>query len=151
MNLSNIWLLLAGSSCIMVSLLHVAIIVGGADWYRFFGAGERMALMAENGSLYPALVTGAIALLFAGWAALAFAADRMGESILIKAGLIAVTAIFLLRGLLGFAVIGWAQQPWLLELQARPMFLMVSSLVCLLIGLVLAAGVADLPGRISAA
>ena len=28
---------------LIAALLHVACIVGGPAWYRFFGAGERMA------------------------------------------------------------------------------------------------------------
>ena len=33
------------------SLLHLAVIAGGPAWYRFFGAGEGMAQMAERGFL----------------------------------------------------------------------------------------------------
>jgi putative oxidoreductase len=52
---------------LMAALLHVLIIFGGAPWYRFFGAGETMAGMAEAGSPVPGLVTGAIAALLATW------------------------------------------------------------------------------------
>jgi len=50
-------LLCAGLLTGAAALLHVAIIVGGPAWYRFFGAGERMARLAARGSAYPTLVT----------------------------------------------------------------------------------------------
>ena len=46
----------AGVLTAITSIMHVAIIVGGADWYRFFGAGEEMAVMNEQGSIYPAVI-----------------------------------------------------------------------------------------------
>jgi putative oxidoreductase len=65
-------LLLAGYLSALAALTHLAIIVGGADWYRLFGAGEAMAQMAEQGSWYPALVTLAIASVLAVWSLYAF-------------------------------------------------------------------------------
>jgi hypothetical protein len=51
----NPWLVTGGVLSAAAALLHVAIIAGGPDWYRFFGAGERMAHMAELGLLRPTL------------------------------------------------------------------------------------------------
>src|SRR5215208_488965 len=59
------------------SLLHVAIILGGPDWYRFFGAGERMARLAANGSPYPVMVTAGIALVLALWSLYALSGARV--------------------------------------------------------------------------
>lgn len=39
------------------ALLHIAVIFGGAEWYRFVGAGEGMAQLAARGSLTPHLIT----------------------------------------------------------------------------------------------
>ncbi|MGQ4584278.1 hypothetical protein [Lysobacter sp. F60174L2] len=33
----------------IAALLHVGCIIFGASWYRFFGAGERMAQLASAG------------------------------------------------------------------------------------------------------
>lgn len=41
----------------LAAVLHLGIIVKGATWYRFFGAGESMARAAEEGRWYPAIVT----------------------------------------------------------------------------------------------
>src|SRR3712207_9506617 len=62
------WLLRGALLTGAASLLHVAIIVGGPDWYRFFGAGERMARLAARGSSYPAILTAGIAAALAVWA-----------------------------------------------------------------------------------
>jgi len=42
---------IAGCLSLLASLAHLAIIVGGPSWYRFFGAGEQLATMAEQGLL----------------------------------------------------------------------------------------------------
>lgn len=60
MNLQNIWLV-AATLDFGAALLHLAIIVGGPSWYRFFGAGEQMAAMAARGHPWPAIVTACIA------------------------------------------------------------------------------------------
>jgi hypothetical protein len=81
-------------------LLHLATIVGGADWYRFFGAGEDMARMAEEGSMLPALITLAITVLLAIWSAYAFAgAGLLRRLPLMRTALVAIAAIYLLRAL----------------------------------------------------
>jgi len=58
---------LAGGLSAVASLVHVAIMAGGPAWCRFFGADERMAVAAENGRLYPGLITLCIAVILAGW------------------------------------------------------------------------------------
>jgi len=42
------YLKFAGTLSFIASALHIAIIIGGPSWYRFFGAGESMASMAER-------------------------------------------------------------------------------------------------------
>lgn len=48
-NTGRPWLIAAGTLDALAALLHVACIFGGPAWYRFLGAGERMAGMAERG------------------------------------------------------------------------------------------------------
>jgi len=94
------WLTAAAWLTAGAALLHLAIIAGGADWYRFFGAGERMARMAEQGSPGPALITLAIAGVLATGSAYALAgAGRIRRLPLLRTALVAIAAIFLLRGL----------------------------------------------------
>jgi len=94
----NPWLIAGGWLSLFAALLHLAIIVGGAEWYRFFGAGEAMAQAAERGDPMPALVTLAIAIVLAIWAGYAFAgAGAIRRLPLMRTGLVAISAIYLLR------------------------------------------------------
>ncbi|QTD54639.1 hypothetical protein [Parasphingorhabdus cellanae] len=93
-------LVVGGVLSLLASLLHIGVIIGGPDWYRFFGAGEDMARMAEKGSLYPTLITIGIAAILAIWSWFAFAgAGLVWKPPLLRAGLIAISAIYLTRGL----------------------------------------------------
>ena len=94
-------LVLAGCLSSLAALLHLAVIVGGPDWYRFFGAGEDMARMAERGMIRPTLITIGIAAVLAIWAAYAFsAAGLLPRLPLLRTGLVVITFIFLARGLI---------------------------------------------------
>ena len=75
------------------------MIWGGPDWYRFFGAGERMARAAERGALMPTLITLGIAGVLSVWAAYAFAgAGLLPRLPLMRLALVLISAIYLLRG-----------------------------------------------------
>jgi hypothetical protein len=116
------------------ALLHLAVIIGGPDWYRFFGAGEKMARMAEAGLWQPTLVTIGIATVLSVWGLYALAGAGIIRPLpLMKPALTAITAVYLLRGL--------APLP-LLFLTAIPMtpFVWWSSAICLTIGLIHLAG-----------
>ncbi len=96
----NHWLLAGGVLSALAAILHRAVIVGGPNWYRFFGAGEGMARMAEQGRLEPILITLAIAALLGIWAAYAFAGAGVIRRLpLMRTALVAISAIYLLRAL----------------------------------------------------
>ena len=93
-------LAVGGILSLIASLLHIGVIIGGPDWYRFFGAGEDLAQMAEQGSLYPALITVGIASVLAIWGWFAFAgAGLVWQPPLLRTGLVIISAIYLARGL----------------------------------------------------
>jgi len=48
-NAGSRWLVVGGWLSVAASLLHIGCIIGGPDWYRFFGAGEEMAQAAARG------------------------------------------------------------------------------------------------------
>ena len=86
----------------IAALLHLGCIIFGASWYRFFGAGERMATMAEAGSMQPIIVTMVIAAVLAGWSAYALSgAGVIMQLPLLLPALIAITGIYLVRGVIG--------------------------------------------------
>ena len=98
------WLVAAGCMSLAGAAVHLATIVGGPDWYRFFGAGEPIARAAERGSPVPALMTTGIAAVLGIWAAYAFSAAGFIRRLpLLRTALLGITAIYLARGLLVFA------------------------------------------------
>ena len=97
---TNRWLLAGGVLSLLASLLHIAIIVGGPDWYRAFGAGEGMSRAAARGSIMPTLVTLGIASVLAIWALFAFSGAGLIRRLpLLRTGLVVITSIYLARGL----------------------------------------------------
>lgn len=122
----------AGWLVFIAALLHVGIVVGGADWYRFFGAGEAMALMSEQGLWYPAIVTACIATLLFVWSLYAFSGAGLIRRLpLLKTALLVIGAIFLLRGLLAVPLLFFADSPYMAELKEKMVFMLVTSFLCL--------------------
>ncbi len=122
------FLFFAGALSAVAALLHILIIIGGPAWYRFFGAGEAMAVMAESGSPVPAIVTFVIALILTAWALYAFSgAGLMRRLPLLRPVLIAVTGIYLVRGLGAIPV-------YYLMPEMADSFLLWSSMIVSLIG-----------------
>jgi hypothetical protein len=129
------WLVAAGGLSLTASLLHAACIAGGPAWYRFFGAGEGMARAAERGEARPALITAGIAIILALWACYSFSgAGLIGRLPLLRVGLVAITAAYLLRGMVLFVPRALGRP------DLSPAFLLWSSLVVLAIGSVHAIG-----------
>jgi hypothetical protein len=129
----NRWLFIGGWLSVIASLLHVACIFGGGDWYRFFGAGEELARADEAGSWMPAIMTLAIATVLAIWAAYAFAGAGLVRRLpLMRTALVIIAAIYLLRGLMII--------PIMIEPAMRSPFNIWSSLIVLVYGFVYAMG-----------
>jgi hypothetical protein len=67
----NYWLISSGILSGIAALMHIAIIIGGPDWYRFL-AGEGMARAAAQGRMMPTLITHGIAMMLAIWPPMRF-------------------------------------------------------------------------------
>ncbi len=144
MKTGNRLLLAAGVLTGAASLLHVGIILGGPDWYRFFGAGERMARFAARGFLYPTLVTASIAAVLALWALYALSGAGVVRRLpLLRPALALIAAVFLARGLLGVPLVLFVEHPYAAELRAKMTFMVVTSAVCLFLGVCYAVGAAS--------
>ena len=142
------FLLLGGVATAAASLLHVAIILGGPDWYRFFGAGERMARLAARGSPLPAAITAGIAAVLAVWALYALSGAGVIRRLpLLRPVLALVAAVYLLRGALGVPLVLFADDPYTNQLKARMTFMAVTSALCLGLGLCYAIGAARVGTR----
>ena len=68
----NVALLIGGTLSAIVAVTHLGCVVIGASCYRFLGAGEQMAALAESGHWYPPVITMAIAVVFLVWALYAY-------------------------------------------------------------------------------
>lgn len=130
----NPQLLIAAALSFSASVLHVAIVFGGAQWYRFFGAGEAMAKLAESGSYHPAMVTTGIASILFVFGLYALSAAGLISTLpLQKAALTLITLIYLLRGLAGLTLPFISSHP--LIAQNSLAFWLSSSSICLVFGL----------------
>jgi len=112
----------------VAALLHLGCIIFGASWYRFLGAGEQMALLAEQGHWYPTVVTSVITLVLLIWTLYALSGAKVIRPLpFLRVVLAIIAAIFLLRGL-GFY--------WLMP--AFPdnslLFWLISSGICIVLG-----------------
>lgn len=128
------WLIVAGLLDVVAALLHLGCIVGGAAWYRFFGAGERLARLAERESWQPAIIAFAIATMLSVWAAYAFSGAGMIPRLpLLRTGLVLITAVYFLRA--------FALPLMLATMHDRgPTFLVWSSAIVLVFAIVHAVG-----------
>jgi hypothetical protein len=131
---SNVWLTAAGVLSVAASLTHLAIIFGGPDWYRFFGAGERMAQMAERGAWVPSLFAMGIAAVLMAWSAYAFSAAGLIRQLpFTRTALVLISSVLILRALAYFV-----RDSWRPDLSHS--FMLWSSLIVFVLGLCFAIG-----------
>ncbi len=130
-------LVVGGGLSLAAAALHLACIVGGPAWYRFLGAGEAMARLAERGDWRPAAITAAIAAMLAMAAAYAFSgAGLIARLPLLRTGLVVISAVYLLRGLVVLMPSALGRD----DLSRN--FMLWSSLIVLAFGIVHAVGTA---------
>lgn len=132
---------LAGMLSFLASAIHVGIIFGGPRWYRFFGAGEHMAQLAEARSSKPALITASIATLLCVWGLYAWSGAGIIPGLpFTKYILVSITSVYLLRGVIGCVAPFLSTHPAITANSKT--FWLLSSVVCLFIGVVHFYGVA---------
>jgi hypothetical protein len=126
----NLYLCIGAALSAIIAVLHIGCIYFGATWYRFMGAGEKMATLAERGSVQPTIITSFIVLVFAIWSIFTLSgAGVISQLPLLRWVLSAVTAIYLLRGVAGFFL-------YTNPLGRTPEFWLWSSGICLALGLI---------------
>jgi len=130
----NSYFIIAGMLSAFASLLHIGCIYFGASWYRFFGAGEQMAILAEQGSIKPTIITSGIVMVLAIWSLYAFsAAGLLTKFPLMRLALVTITSVYLLRGIAGLF---FAVNPEGQYLGNSSQFWFWSSVICLSFGIV---------------
>lgn len=144
MKKANRLLVFGGALSIVTALLHVAIVIGGPQWYRFFGAGEELATMAEKGSWYPAVLTFGIAVVLLIWALYAFSGAGLIRRLpLLKVGLVVISAIYLIRGIAFIPA-------YIVKPEIVDEFLVWGSFICLVYGFAYTMGTKQVWAKLSA-
>lgn len=145
----NPYLLAGAGLSFAASGLHILCIVGGPDYLRFFGAGEKFARWTEAGSWVPGVETLIIAGVLMVWGvyALAGAVTPNGAGIpmalpYLKWILAAITAVYLLCGIVFVPI-------YALTMHHINAFAIWSSLICLGYGIVHAVGLYQVWGRLA--
>ena len=138
------WLRWGAGLTALAALLHVAIIFGGPAWYRFFGAGARMAWLASQGSPYPTVITAGIAGVLGIWALYGLSGAGVVRRLpLLRPVLLLIGGVYFARGLVAIPVVLLGDGPYAEELRGRMPFLIGTSLVCLALGVSYALGAAS--------
>lgn len=136
-------LIFGGIMSVLAAFLHIAIIIGGPEWYRFFGAGERMATLAGQGSLIPTISTLGIFTVLFIWGLYAFSgAGFIRKLPFLKPALFIISGIYLIRGLALFPV-------WIVKPEFISSLHIWSSAACLVIGFSYAIGTRRIGSDIS--
>lgn len=135
MDSGNNKLLIIGSiGSAFAALAHLGCIIFGGDWYRFFGAGEQMAKMAEDGHWYPTVVTSIIVLVLSLWSLYGLSGSKVIFRLpFLKLGLIVISLIYLVRGVAFVAIMPMFPENSLT-------FWLVSSGICLFLGILYSVG-----------
>lgn len=83
----------------LVALAHFGCVVFGGDWYRFLGAGEQMAKMAEAGYWYPTLVTLFLVVMLTIWSLYALSGAQVIFRLpFLRLGLVIIASVYIIRG-----------------------------------------------------
>lgn len=138
------YFLFAAALTFIGGLLHLAIIFGGPDWYRFFGAPEALAQMAATGALYPALVCVLIAGVLFTWTAYALSGAGLIKRLpFLRTILIAIALILIIRGIafLPLMLLNPHLFHTITNTQSVDAFLLITSALCLVMGLAYAIAV----------
>ena len=142
-SLRNNSLLVAAALSGLAAALHIAIIFFGAPWFRFFGAGDRMADLAASGHWYPTFLTLLITVVLSVWALYALSGAGIIRSLpLLRTALCFITAVYLLRGVAGIPLL-------VLPSQQGALFWLWSSALALAFGLVHLRGLLQVWPRLS--
>ncbi|WP_448569270.1 hypothetical protein [Thalassotalea ganghwensis] len=130
----NIFLLSGALATMLAAFAHLGCIVFGAQWYRTLGAGEQLALLAEQGHWYPTAITLVISIILIVWSLVALSAAGVIIRLpLLRTALCLIMTIFLLRGSLFFLLMP-------LFPENSMTFWLISSAICLMIGMLYGIG-----------
>jgi hypothetical protein len=134
---SNRYLFCVGVAATLGALLHLAILFGGADWYAFFGAPNRLVQMARAGNLRAPISCLVIAAILFAFAAYAFsAAGSIRRLPFLRTVLVLVASVLIVRGVVFIPLALWRPAALASVCNCRGVdaFIVVTSSICLTMG-----------------
>ena len=128
------YIILTGIIALIGALLHIAIMIGGPDWYAFFGAPEGLVQMARAGNLRAPISCLIIAGILFVFAAYAFSATGLIKRLPLQrtiTGLIAI--VLIMRGVIFIPMILWSPGSLsrICDCRSIDTFIVLTSLLCL--------------------
>lgn len=140
--LTKRWFIFAAAILFAGSLLHIAVLIGGAEWIAFVGAPPAIVQSAERGTWLAPVSTLAIAALLAVLAAYALSASgALPRLPFVRFVLALFAAIFLLRGLIVVPALRQGRVNWAAPID---LFIIASSAAILALGVALCLGLLSL-------
>lgn len=141
----NPYLFWSGITASCGALLHLLIPIGGPEWYAFFGAPRGLVQMARNGDPHAPISCMLIAILLSFFAVYAFSAAGLLRRLpLLRSVLVGIAGILILRGLLFIPLVLWRANALVNicgDCRSLNMFVVLTSLLCLGLGLGYAVGI----------
>lgn len=144
------YLFITGLAASAGAVLHIAILFGGPDWYAFFGAPQRLVDMARAGNIRAPISCLVIAAFLALLAAYAFSGAGVIRRLpFLRLVLAAVAGVLILRGALFVPLILWrpGALSGICECRSVDAFIIVTSVLCLAMGVGYALGALAAPGN----
>tara|TARA_B100001094_G_scaffold333028_2_gene408000 strand:+ start:13252 stop:13635 length:384 start_codon:yes stop_codon:yes gene_type:complete len=87
------------------AFIHILTIYAGPDWYRFFGAGEEIAQLAEQGHWFPPVACLVIGGICFTWGLYALAGARVIKYLPWTRGILfSIAAVLIFRNILFFPI-----------------------------------------------
>lgn len=136
-----------GMVAIAGALLHIAIMFGGPDWYAFFGAPSGLVELARIGHPRAAISCLVIATFLFVLAAYAFSGANVIRRLPLLRPVLAIIGLVLFaRGALFIPMILWRPDSLsrICDCRSVDTFIVVTSILCLAMGISYAAGAVSL-------
>lgn len=132
------YIILTGIAALVGALLHIAIMIGGPDWYDFFGAPQGLVQMARDGNPrapISCLIISGILFIFTAYA---FSAAGLIKRLpLLRTITALIATVLILRGLIFIPLI--LLNPEMLsgicDCRNIDTFIVATSLLCLALGI----------------
>lgn len=132
------YIILIGIVSLLGALLHIAIMIGGPEWYAFFGAPDGLVQMASTGNLRAPISCLIIAGVLFVFAAYAFSATGL----IVRLPLLRminglIGTVLILRGLVFIPLILWKPETLsgICDCRSVDTFIVVTSLLCFAMGM----------------